>query len=187
MQQPEAMTSTKLPPRGSLLRARPLSMKGKKLPATAFRPGQSGNPAGRPKGSPNALSLLKHQVISSSGMTPLEFLTFAYRNQLYKDYVEELAADGKTVVFRPAPGPNGKPEKLDVPLQLRASCAQAAAPYVHKKMPVGIEVKEKNAAIISTEKLRSMPTAELARFLDFMDKLGMSVDLAATREVGEEE
>ncbi len=41
-------------------------------------------------------------------------------------------------------------------------------------------MKEKNTAIISTEKLRTMNEGELGKLLDFMDQFGLSVDLAST-------
>lgn len=146
---------------------------------TSFKSGQSGNPAGRPPGAKNKLTEMKHQLIASSGMTPVEFLTFVYRDQLYDSYTEKLASDGRTTYFERAP--NAK--KIDVTLNQRISCALGAAPYIHKKMPVGIELKDKNTAIISTEKLRGMKEHELGALLDFMDKFGLSVDLASTSEV----
>ena len=161
--------------------------KGTRTNATKFKKGHVANPNGRPKGSQNALTKIKYQIISSTGMTPLEFLTFAYRDQLYEKYIEELASDGKTVIFRPDP----KASKINVPLQLRATCALGAAPYVHKKMPVGVEIKERNSAYLSTERMRSMSTEELEQFLSFMDRFGVAVDLTSTRELplhlGEEE
>lgn len=134
---------------------------------------------GRTPGSKNKITELKLALIASSGMTPLDFMTFVYRDQLYDKYVETLAPDGKTVMFEKAPDA----KKIDVNMNQRISCAVSAAPYVHKKMPVGIEVKDKNTAIISTEKLRSMKEEELAKLLDFMDRFGLSVDLASTAEV----
>ena len=175
----EAMTK-KLPSRPPhFFRPAPLPARPKPPDGVRFKPGQVANPRGRPPGSKNKQDVLKNQIISSTGMTPLEFLTFAYRNQLYAEYIEELASDGKTVLFKPKPSA----AKIEVPLQLRASCAQSAAPYVHKKMPIGVEVKERNAAYLSTEKLRSMSSKQLENFLAFMDQFGMHVDLASTREL----
>lgn len=178
--------TTKIPLRALPQVLRPGAV-GRAPTKTSFKPGKSGNPNGRPPNSPNKninsdVRKLR-TLISTSGMTPLEFLTFAYRNQLFDKYVEKLADDGRTVVYEPDP----KAKQIDVPLQLRVTCAQGAAPYVHKKMPVGIEVKEKNAAVISTDKLRSMKTEDLGKLLDFMDRFGLSLDLASTAEVGEAE
>lgn len=164
------MALAKIPPR---------IPRGRTHTSGAFKKGQSGNPRGRPPGKKNALTETKHQLISSSGMTPVEFLTFVYRDQLYDSYVEKLAADSKTTYFEKAP--NAK--KIDVSMNQRISCAMGAAPYIHKKMPVGIEVKDKNTAIISTEKLRNMSEKELGGLLDFMDKFGLTVDLASTADV----
>lgn len=151
--------------------------------STSFKPGKSGNPSGRPKGLQNKLTETKHQLIASSGMTPVEFLTFVFRDQLYDNYIEKLSGDNKTTYFEKAE--NAK--KIDVSLNQRISCAMGAAPYIHKKMPIGIEVKDKNTAIISTEKLRSMKEEDLGKLLDFMDRFGLTVDLAATSEVGDQE
>ena len=147
--------------------------------STSFKPGQSGNPKGRPKGAKDKLTEHKHQLIASSGMTPVEFLTFVYRDQLYDKYVEKLSTDSKTTYFERAPDA----KKIDVTMNQRISCAMGAAPYIHKKMPIGIEVKDKNTAIISTEKLRAMSEKDLGVLLDFMDRFGLSVDLASTAEV----
>lgn len=141
------------------------------------------NPTGRPKGSKNKLTTIKHALIASSGMTPVEFLTFVYRDQLYDNYVEKLASDSKTTYFEKAPGA----KKIEVTLNQRVTCAVSAAPYVHKRMPIGIEVKDKNTAIISTEKLRDMSEDKLGQLLDFMDQFGLTIDLVSTSEVPSED
>lgn len=145
-----------------------------------FKPGQVGNPNGRPAGIPNQLTTLKRQLLSRTGMMPLDFLIAVYRDKLYEEYDEELASDQKTIIFKPKEGS----QKIEVTVQQRITCAVSAAPYMHKKMPVGVEVNaNRNAAIISSEKLRSMSTQKLGQLLDMMDELGISVEVEETRTV----
>jgi hypothetical protein len=45
-----------------------------------FSPGVSGNPAGRPKGAKNRVTQELIDKLSSSGLTPLEFMTAVFRD-----------------------------------------------------------------------------------------------------------
>ena len=49
--------------------------------ATQFKPGKSGNPRGRPRGSANMRSLELATRIEGEGLTPVEYLVSVYRNK----------------------------------------------------------------------------------------------------------
>ena len=151
-------------------------------------PFTKGNQLSKGKGrgsSPTALTLLKLQLISRTGMLPLDFMTAVYRDQLYDDYVERLLEDGKTKYYEPAP----KAKKITVTLDQRISCAAHAAAYIHKKMPVGIEVKDRNTANLHSQRLSGMSVGDLSQLLQFIDSLGVVADAArlpVTLEHGEQ-
>ena len=140
-------------------------------------PFQKGNQASKGKGrgsSPTALTVLKLQLISRTGMLPLDFMTAVYRDELYDNYVERLLEEGKTKYFEPAP----EAKKIIVTLDQRISCAAHAAAYIHKKMPVGIEMKDRNTANLHSSRLAGMSVQRLTELLEFMDSLGVAADIA---------
>lgn len=46
-----------------------------------FKPGQSGNPAGRPKGALGKFAKKTAQRVAESGMTPIDYLVSVYRDE----------------------------------------------------------------------------------------------------------
>jgi hypothetical protein len=144
----------------------------RKAPPHAFKKGQSGNPAGRPKGIKDQITQAKIRIMARTGMLPLDFMTAVYRDQLFEFYDEHTTEDGKATYFTPAPGAR----QIAVNLAQRLSAASAASPYVHKKMPVGIEVGNRNASIITAEALRKLKPKELENLLALMDKLDIGAE-----------
>lgn len=73
-----------------------------------FKPGQSGNPAGKPKGCKARKTILREallkQGIDLKKMTPLEFVLLEMRNPRNRK-------------------------------QMRIHCADSALPYTHQKLP----------------------------------------------------
>jgi len=168
-------------------------------PAPAGKPGPKrfakGDPntiaaakkAGRPAGSKNVVSDAKRLFLAQTGQTPLEFLTAVYRDQLYSEYdVEEV--DAKKGLFRvwprldPVTGDLAKGVfKVSVELGQRISAATAAAPYVHRKMPIGIDGGEgKPLAFVSADRLAELSDAELAKLLDVLGRLGVGAEFEGT-------
>lgn len=142
-------------------------------------PGKSANPTGRPPGSKSKLTIEKIKFLAATGQTPLEFLTAVYRDQLYADYDVEIV-DAKKGLARCTPRIDPITGELDtakveVKLEQRISAASQAAPYVHRKMPIGIDGGAgKPLAMVSTEALAKLSEAELTNLLNVMSKLGIS-------------
>lgn len=143
--------------------------------AHLFKKGQRANPNGRPKGSKNKITETKIRLIAQTGMMPLDFMTAVYRDQLYSDYDVKIADDGVTQYFTPKTNEKGEivAEKIDVSLQQRIICATNAAPYVHKKMPVGIEMGDKGRRMITADAISRMSTEQIEQFLKLLDMLGI--------------
>ena len=68
------MTTTVKATLNSLVKRKPSNTKGnvKNLTATKWKPGQSGNPNGRPKGSKNKLTILREAVLANAENIVLE-------------------------------------------------------------------------------------------------------------------
>ncbi len=152
--------------------------------AAARKGGQAG---GRPQGAKSVVSEAKVKFLAQTGQTPLEFLTAVYRDQLYSEYdVEEV--DAKKGLFRvwprldPVTGDLAKGvHKVSVELGQRISAATAAAPYVHRKMPIGIDGGEgKPLAFVSADRLAELSDAELAKLLDVLGRLGVGAEFEGT-------
>lgn len=113
--------------------------------ANQWKPGQSGNPAGRPTGLASRISRLtaaeRLQLARDYGVTPLEFLL-------------SVMADGE----------GGLDERIDA--------AKAAAPYMHRKMPIGVETTGQ-VGVIDLHTLTSLPPKELDQALMLFGKLGL--------------
>jgi hypothetical protein len=130
---------------------------GRKRPRTLWKRGKSGNPKGRPKGAKNRITEAKIKIIARTGMMPLDFLTAVYRDELYDRYISEMMPDGRTMSYRPAP--NAKRIKVGLPQRIVA--ATNAAPYVHRKMPIGVEVTDKNQRLVLAQRLAELPSEQL--------------------------
>lgn len=134
--------------------------------------GKTQNAKGRPQGSKSRMTLVKVRILARTGMLPLDFMTAVFRDELYDDYMQRVAKDGRTTYWVPAP----QAKKIPVELSHRLAAATSAAPYIHKKMPVGIEVGNRNATIITADKLRNISSEELANLLDLMDRMGVGAE-----------
>lgn len=133
----------------------------------------------RPKGAKNKLTETKVMLMAKTGMMPLDFMTAVYRNQLYDEYDVNVADDGVTQYFTPKTDPKTGEivaEKIDVTLQQRIICATNAAPYVHKKQPVGIEMGDQGKRTITADAIAKMPTEQIEAFLSMLDALGLKAE-----------
>jgi hypothetical protein len=147
--------------------------RGLHLAGHRFKKGKSGNPKGRPKGKKSRITEAKIEVIARTGMMPLDFMTAVYRDELYDRYVTEMLADGRTQVYRPAPG--AKRIKCNVPQRLTA--ARDAAVYVHKRQPVGIEVSDKNQRLVVAQRLAELPLEQLEALAAILDHVAPQQEL----------
>lgn len=118
------------------------------------------------------MTVRKAAILSRTGMLPLDFMVAVYRDQLYEDYIRNQTPDGRVTYWTPAPGAR----KLRVELNQRLSAATSAAPYMHKKMPVGIEVGNRSTTLITAEALRGISSDELSNLLTLMDRLGVGAE-----------
>lgn len=146
-----------------------------------WQKGKSGNPNGRPVGAKSFLTEHQLRVMATTGMTPLEFLTAVYRDQLYTDYDVRII-DEKRALAEVMPKRN--PEtgevvpKVLLKIEHRIAAATSAAPYVHRKMPIGIDGGEgKPMAIVTADKLAAMSNAELDQMFAILDRLGITADI----------
>lgn len=138
---------------------------------------------GRPIGAKSTISQAKIKLLSIHGQTPLEFLTAVYRNQLYSDYDVEVVDEAKGLArvypkIDPITG-DLDCEHIPVEIERRIAAATAAAPYVHRKRPIGIDGGEGKAlTFISADQLTKLSDTELAKLLEVMSKLGIGAEFA---------
>lgn len=111
------------------------------------------------------------RIMARTGMMPIDFMTAVYRDQLYEDYEQRVAEDGRTLYYVPKPGA----ERIRVDVNTRLAAAVSAARYVHRPMPVGIEVGGRNEVGLTLERLRALSGEELDGALRLLDKLGVGV------------
>lgn len=113
---------------------------------------------GRPKGALGKFSLEQARQIAAEGFTPLEFLMAVIRKD--EQALSEMNCDEQTI------------GALD--MEVRTRCAVAAAPYLHRKMPVGIDNGHGGPvglATYSAAELAKLPEEELEHLLAVVKKL----------------
>lgn len=124
------------------------------------------------------LTAQKLRLMATTGMTPLEFLTAVYRDQLYTEYdVEVVDASKGLAQFYPKMDPTTGEllcEKVNLKIEQRIAAATSATPYVHRKMPIGIDGGEgKPLAVVTADRLAQLSDAELDNLLNVFGKLGV--------------
>lgn len=139
------------------------------------------NKTGRPLGSRSKITDAKLRFLAQTGQTPLEFLTAVYRDQLYDEYeVEVIDAKRNVVHVYPKLDPitgDVAAEKVKVDLGQRIQAATSAAPYVHRKKPIGIDGGEgKPIAMVSAAQLAQLSDDELDKLLSVLGKLQVGAE-----------
>lgn len=128
-----------------------------KAPRTAFKPGQSGNPNGRPKGVIGYRDVLtieeRVRMATEAGCTPLQFMI-----SIMLDPTHPMA------------------DRLDM--------AKAAAPYMHRKMPIAVELPPNLAPTFDVEKLAALPVEERKLLLVTLGKLGVNLGTLSSGPTG---
>jgi hypothetical protein len=100
-----------------------------------FKPGQSGNPSGKPLGIRNTLTEQRRAHYRDTGMMPLDFEMACMRDELYDTYEIVSGGPHRALGFRPTEGA----KKIPVKLEYRMQAARDAAPYFHRKQPIAIQ------------------------------------------------
>lgn len=124
--------------------------------STSYKPGQSGNPRGRPVGSIGYKDLLtaedRAKIANAAGCTPLQFLLSVMLDQKH-------------------------------PMDTRIDAAKTAAPYLHRKMPIAVELPGSKPQV-DVAKLLALPRAEREQLLTTLTKLGVNLGVGAPEEPG---
>lgn len=149
--------------------------------AATTEPTKGSRAGGRPLGSKSKITDAKLRFLAQTGQTPLEFLTAVYRDQLYDEYeVEVIDAKRNVVHVYPKLDPlTGEvaAEKVKVDLGQRIQAATSAAPYVHRKKPIGIDGGEgKPIAMVSAAQLAQLSDEELDKLLSVLGKLQVGAE-----------
>ena len=112
-----------------------------------FRKGQSGNPAGRPRGSKNryALDRKVRAKLARTGESPLELML-------------EIMRD-----------PNER-------MELRLDAAKSAAPFMHRRMPTAVEDTDPNQQLVfDPQALAGLSAEEKIILLGLFEKIGLTL------------
>lgn len=114
-----------------------------------FQPGQVANPNGRPKGARNKKDIIAEQLTQQAISEGLMPLDFFL-----------------SVLRSP-----------EAPMGMRFECGKAAAPYVHRKMPIAIETDQENFRALDITTLQGLSLEELQTLSKLMAK-AHAADLA---------
>lgn len=118
-----------------------------RLPSSAWEPGTSGNPKGRPPGVVSYRDLLtaedRARIADAAGCTPLQYLI-------------SVMLDREQAQFT------------------RLDAAKAAAPYMHRKMPIAVELPN-NAQGLDVAKLLALPREDREQLLGLLQRAGVSL------------
>lgn len=66
-----------------------------------FQPGQSGNPAGKPKGAQAKATIARESAIKASGLTPLDYMLSRLRDETATDEDRKWAAQNAAPYVHP--------------------------------------------------------------------------------------
>lgn len=109
----------------------------------AFAKGKSGNPNGRPKGTRSRTTQLKEAAL----------LKILAKHKAPLDFLLELMSSG------------------EAPLAVRIDAAKAAAPYVHRRMPIAIENSDQGPfRVFDMAKLSGMTKKDLEQLRTLVSK-----------------
>lgn len=126
----------------------------------------------RRKRSPNKITEAKLRVFHRTGMMPLDFMMAVMRDEVFTQYERHITTDGDTFFFVPAL----RSEHIPVSISARLSAAMSAAPYCHRKKPIGIEDVNRKTAMITADQLSKLEPKELDALLKIVDKLGVAAE-----------
>lgn len=149
--------------------------------AANTEPTKGSKKGGRPLGSKSKITDAKLRFLAQTGQTPLEFLTAVYRDQLYDEYEVEVVDAKRNVVhvfpkLDPITG-DVAANKIKVDIAQRIQAATSAAPYVHRKKPIGIDGGEgKPVSFISAAQLAALSDDELDKLLTVLGKLQVGAE-----------
>ncbi len=133
-----------------------------------FKPGQSGNPAGRRPGTPNKRTTLMRDKAEELGVDPMEVvLLFAKGDWRALGYKEET--------FISSTSEFGNTIEYTIPPVLRAKCAMDAIQYIAPKLKSIEHVKENPMDGLTGEQKLEMMKAAMKALED---------DVKRTRDVG---
>ena len=122
-----------------------------------YKPGQSGNPKGRPKGAKDKRTLLREKLVREREAGRLTPAQLAVLTPL--DFALSILRDPDSY------------NKVD-----RMWAAHEAFPYMHRKMPTAIEGGDKPLAFLAATKLASMSPKELRVLEATLIALGVTTD-----------
>ena len=121
---------------------------------------------------------MKRRVLAKSGMTPLDFLTAVYRDELYDDYEPTQivgVADEKLLPFARVWKPTDSARRVKVNLDQRIAAANQAAPYFHSKRPVQLNLGNAGnvtPATLTPEQIKNLSEEEMDALIKAGEILG---------------
>lgn len=124
------------------------------------------------------VSDMKRRMLAKSGMTPLDFLTAVYRDELYDDYEPVQfteVADDRLLPYARVWKPTDDARRVKVNLDQRIVAANQAAPYFHSKRPVQLNLGNAGSvapASMTDEQMEALTTEELEAIIRAGEVLG---------------